>query len=379
MGYDYKNDAEYYGYGDEIDGSGNGTFNYDYSNPVDCPSPSLPLSNIYVPILYFILFLSGFLGNLFVITIMGSRGKRGSRLVDTFVVNLALADLVFVLTLPLWAVSASQDGHWNFGDASCKLSSYIIAVNRSSNILFLTCMSVDRYVAVVKLMDARFIRSSLCIHISCVTVWCISLVMGTPSLIFRRVWTNDANESFCVEDKASDLFLGLSMFTVFITFVLPVLIILLCYCSVLNRLRQHCVATGNTRNEARLQHSLKMVLIIIMAFMVSWLPYNIFKMIDLCYRLANADQSCYYKSVLSQGLVLSSCLAFLNSCVNPAIYFFLDHHFRRQAKNLYLICICRRGMYQGYNSSNSLTSNVNSESYGITAPRRQLQSFELKH
>ncbi|XP_067102709.1 probable G-protein coupled receptor 25 [Osmerus mordax] len=350
---------------------------YDYSDDVNCSNQSLPASYIYVPMLYFIFFFIGFVGNLFVILVIGSRGRMGSRLVDTFVVNLALADLVFVLTLPFWAISASQHGHWNFGDISCKLSSYIIAVNRFANIFFLTCMSVDRYLAVVRLMDSRFLRSKVCIHITCAVIWLTSLVMGTPSLIYRKAKIFDY-EPFCVDD-VSTLFLGLSLTTVFVTFALPVLIILFCYGSVVARIRQPCAATSNPRAEARRRHSLKMVLTIIVFFMVSWLPFNIFKTISICFHLAKdeADLSCS-QSVVNQGLVLSSCLAFLNSCVNPAIYFFLDHHFKRKAKNLYLICIRRRGMHQGYNSSNSLTNNFTSESYGTSASRTRLQSLDRK-
>lgn len=117
--------------------SDDGLFNF--SVPGDCIVSHLRGSHIFLPILYYLIFFIGILGNLFVIIVVGSKGRKGGRLVDTFVVNLAMADLVFVLTLPLWAISTSQGGVWDFGyggDLLCKLSSYIIAVNRFSNIFF---------------------------------------------------------------------------------------------------------------------------------------------------------------------------------------------------------------------------------------------------
>ncbi|XP_037650989.1 probable G-protein coupled receptor 25 [Sebastes umbrosus] len=349
---------------------------YDLNATVDCPGSHLHGSNIFLPVLYYLIFFTGFLGNLFVILVVGSKSRRGGRLVDTFVVNLALADLVFVLTLPLWAISASQGGYWDFGlagDMLCKLSSYIIAVNRFSNIFFLTCMSVDRYLAVVKLMDSRYLRSSRCIRATCAAVWLSSLVLGIPSLVYRRVEPSGDGLS-CVEDNNSTFFLGLSLTMALLTFVLPVLIIVLCYGTIVVHLNRHCAS--NPRAEARRRHSLKMVLSIIVAFVVSWLPFNIFKVIIIGSQLSDADLSCDAQSWQRNGLLISCCLAFLNSCVNPAIYFFLDHHFRRRAEVLCMTCIGKPKALHSHNSSASVTNVGTSESFGTTGGRTQMQICE---
>ncbi|XP_059184968.1 probable G-protein coupled receptor 25 [Centropristis striata] len=366
----YTDYTEYY-YSDIENITDDGSFHLNVT--VDCPDSHLHDSHIFLPILYYLIFFTGFLGNLFVITVVGSKGRRGGRLVDTFVINLALADLVFVVTLPLWAVSASQGGYWHFGpsgDLLCKVSSYIIAVNRFSNIFFLTCMSVDRYLAVVKLMDSKYLRSSWCIRATCVAVWLSSMVLGIPSLVYRKVvQTNDGFS--CVEDNSSPFFLGLSLTMALLTFVLPVLIIMLCYGTIVVHLNHHCAA--NPRAEARRRHSLKMVLCIIVAFVVSWLPFNVFKVIIIVSQLSDADLSCDAQAWQRNGLLISCCLAFLNSCVNPAIYFFLDHYFRRRATFLYKTCMGKSKLLQSYNSSASFTNGGNSESVGTTGGRTQLQ------
>lgn len=358
-------DAYYYIYEE------NATLN-DSFQVVMCSSSNLHNSHIFLPVLYYVIFFTGFLGNLFVIIVVGSKRKRSARLVDTFVVNLAVADLVFVLTLPLWAVSASQDNAWNFGDAGnwlCKLSSYIIAVNRFSNIFFLTCMSIDRYMAVVNLMDSRYLRSSQCIRITCAAVWLFSLLLGIPSLIFRRV-ENQGND-VCVEDSTSMFFKVMGLLLALLTFVFPVLIIVLCYGTLIMHLNKHCVIAGNPRAEVRRRHSLKMVLCIIVAFVVSWLPYNVFKTITILWELVNPDDECSRPPWQKDGLVLSCCLAYFNSCVNPAIYFFLDQHFRRRAQYMYNNCLRKSKTLYSYNSSASYTNP--SETFAISAGRSQLQ------
>lgn len=326
----------------------------------DCPSSHTLGSHIYVPVLYYLIFFTGFLGNLFVICVVSSRGKTGGRLVDTFVMNLALADLIFVLTLPLWAISASQNNNWASGDLMCKLSSYVITVNRYSNIFFLTCMSVDRYVTVVRLMDSRYLRSSGCVYITCSVVWLSSLLLGVPSLVYRKA-VEHGFDVFCVDNEDSSFFLGLSLFMTLFTFVFPVLIIVYCYGTIVAHLNKHCAAAVNPRAGARRRHSLKMVLLIIVAFVLSWLPFNIFKTIRTVRQLTNAYVGC--ETWQEHGLVISNCLAFFNSCINPAIYFFLDHHFRQRAHLLVESCRGKAIRLHSYNSS-SFTNFATSESCG---------------
>lgn len=334
----------------------------------DCASAHLPGTNVFMPVLYSVIFVVGIMGNVLVIAVVGN---KGGRLVDTFVVNLALADLVFVVTLPVWAVSASQNNHWDFGTAGnllCKLSSYIIAVNRFSNIFFLTCMSVDRYLAVVKLMDSRFLRRSQYVRTTCAMVWLSSLVLGIPCLVYRRVALH-GNHTACVEDAGSYLFFSLSLLMVLLTFILPVLIMVFCYSTIIVHLNKHCVGAATPRSRAHRRHSVKIVLSIILAFVVSWLPFNVFKVILTSSQLSGADGDCL-SPWQQNGLLFSCCLAFLNSCMNPVIYFCLDHHFRRRAEVLVRACRGRPPPPQSTNTSATGTNAGTSENLLGTAGDR---------
>uniref|UniRef100_A0A8C7Z0Q9 G protein-coupled receptor 25 n=1 Tax=Oryzias sinensis TaxID=183150 RepID=A0A8C7Z0Q9_9TELE len=361
----FSDEYYYYNYTDENETNLDG--------PEICASSNFYGSHIFLPVMYYLIFFTGFWGNLFVISVVVSKGKHRGRLVDIFVVNLAVADLIFVLTLPLWAISASQNNHWNFGTASnwlCKLSSYIISVNRFSNIFFLTCMSIDRYLVIVKLMDSRYLRRSWCIIATCVAVWITSLVLGIPSLVYREVETYDQSQA-CLEDSSSTFFLVTNLMMAFLTFVFPVLIIVLCYGTIIMHLNKHCSVVGNPRAEARRRHSLKMVLCIIIAFVVSWLPYNIFKSFNIISRLSQAQLGCETQYVQNNGLQVSCCMAFFNSCVNPVIYFVLDHNFRQRAGMLYHSCKGKPQMLQSFNSSITFTNA--SESFGTSGGRSQFQ------
>ncbi|KAA0707709.1 putative G-protein coupled receptor 25 [Triplophysa tibetana] len=334
----------------------NSTESYDYYISIE--NNRLPSSNIYIPVLYFIMFFVGFSGNLFVIVVIGNRPRHNRRLVDTFVLNLAFADLVFVLNLPLWAVSASHNFEWPFGEAMCKISSFIIAVNRFSNIFFLTCMSVDRYLAVVRLMDSHSLRSSNSLQITCSIVWIISFLLGIPSLVYRKIMVYQV----CSEDSASSFVQGMNILTIFLTFMLPVVILGLCYGSILVNLRRHFQSAANSRKGARQRHSVKIVLTIILAFLISWLPFNVFKSIQVFFMISEREFGEDVEVLLYNGITVSCCLAFVNSCVNPAIYLILDKHFKHRAYILCLKCLGQRDTNQSNISSNSF-SNGTTESY----------------
>ncbi|NWU73574.1 GPR25 protein, partial [Pterocles burchelli] len=122
-------------------------------------------TTVFIPILYSFIFLLGLLGNLFVIVLM-ARKSGSKRTVDTFVLNLAVADVIFVCTLPFWVVAGARGNRWPLGEGLCKLSSYAIAVNRCSSILFLTALSVERYLVIRKVLDTKVTGSRRHIHVT---------------------------------------------------------------------------------------------------------------------------------------------------------------------------------------------------------------------
>ncbi|XP_041051885.1 probable G-protein coupled receptor 25 [Carcharodon carcharias] len=315
-----------------------------------CYYENLPFVNIAISVLYYLIFIVGSLGNIFVILVMIFKESRRRRLVDTFVINLAFADLVFVFTLPFWAASASNNHQWNFGSAFCKISSYMVAVNRYSSIFFLTSMSIDRYLAIVKLLNFKHIRTQkYALKISFV-IWISSLLLAIPSAYFRK--PDQLNMTYCKEDTDSPFLRAFNLSAINLTFVLPVVIILFCYCSILVKLGEHYGHSKKTIQ--RRENSLKIVFTIVTAFILSWLPFNVFKTITLYLQFQNAELSCW--PVVSRGLAIASCFAFVNSCVNPIIYAFLDRNFRQRTRRMTSYVFTGLGKRSGSFGSGSTTT-----------------------
>ncbi|KAM9594788.1 putative G-protein coupled receptor 25 [Morphnus guianensis] len=271
-------------------------------------------TTVFVPVLYSFIFLLGLVGNLFVIVLMAKK-SGGKRMVDTFVLNLAVADVIFICTLPFWVVAGARGNRWLLGEGLCKVSSYAIAVNRCSSILFLTALSVERYLVIRKVLDTKMMGSQRHVHVTCGIIWTVSLLLGAPSLVYRQLDGDD-----CWDEDGEDFSLAM----VFLTFLLPLGVISFCYCSIYCQLQRHVRLGRGVRRSHRA------IVTIVAAFLCSWLPLNACKV--LLFFLAKGTL------VLSQGQEValrwvvagSTCLAFVNSCVNPLVYALMDRRCRPQ-------------------------------------------------
>ncbi|XP_061869870.1 probable G-protein coupled receptor 25 [Colius striatus] len=284
---------------------------YDYAalpNGTDGPRLisgwELTFTTVFIPTFYSFIFLLGLSGNIFVIVLL-ARSSGGRRLVDTFVLNLAVADVVFVLLLPLWVVAGARGQRWPLGEGLCKLSSYVVAVNRCSSIFFLTALSVERYLVMRKALGTKTAPWRRHIGLTCGTIWAASLLLAAPALLYRRLDGDD-----CWDEDGEDFSLAM----VFLTFLLPLGVISFCYCSVSCRLQRHVRLGRGVRRSHRA------VVAIVAAFLCSWLPLNACKVLLFFLAKGTLVLSHGQESALRWLVALSTCLAFVNSCVNPVLF-----------------------------------------------------------
>ncbi|XP_068020749.1 probable G-protein coupled receptor 25 isoform X1 [Melanerpes formicivorus] len=219
-------------------------------------------TTVFIPVLYSFVFLLGLAGNLFVI-LLTARRRAGRRLLETLVLNLAVADAVFVCTLPLWVAAGARGNRWLLGEGLCKVSSYVVAVNRCSSIFFLTALAVERYLLMRKVRDARLLGTRRHVRLTCAAIWAASLLLGSPALLYRQLDGED-----CWDEDGEDF--GLAM--VFLSFLLPSAVISFCYCSICCRLRRR------RRLGRGVRRSHRTIAVILAAFLCSWLPLNACKL-----------------------------------------------------------------------------------------------------
>ncbi|NWY37248.1 GPR15 protein, partial [Sylvia atricapilla] len=324
------------------------TFNYDYYYDDQCQNQQLQHMSTFLPVLYSAVFLVGIVGNSILIAALVFK-QRVQRLIDIFIINLAASDFIFLITLPFWVDMAASDESWRVGSFLCKASSYVISVNMYCSILLLTCMSADRYMAITHPSVARRIRTRSYSRALCICVWLLSCCLGMPTLLSREV-EKHYGKTYCTDKAVTEAKQIMSLVLLILAFFFPLLSILTFYCSITKRLCVHYRRAG--KRDKKLRKSIKIVFILVAAFVVSWVPFNLFKLMAILLQLLK-QPDCFSGKVAQLGIKVSSPFAFANSCANPLIYFCFDNYIRRAM----LQCLCPRVNISS-NSSDTLDTHL---------------------
>ncbi|CAM4676117.1 unnamed protein product [Leuciscus chuanchicus] len=104
------------------------------------------VGSIVIPVFFALLVVLSCIGNLLVLVILVLYEKFRS-MINILILNLALSDLLFTFGLPFWASYFIWG--WTFGEIGCKAVKFLFYVGFYSSVLFLTLMTIQRYMAVV--------------------------------------------------------------------------------------------------------------------------------------------------------------------------------------------------------------------------------------
>lgn len=325
---------------------------------------------LYEPPLFWTIALVGGVGNLAVVWIYLNFRRRLKTMTDVYLLNLAVADLLFLVTLPLWASEALHG--WNFGAAVCKVNSALYKVNLFSSMLLLTCISVDRYVVIVQTTKAQNsqMERRRCSRLVCVGVWLLALLLATPELVFATTAEVDTQQ-YCrmvfpshLGNRTKILVLSLQ---VSMGFCLPFIVMAFCYSVIVAKLLK-------TRNFQK-HKAMRVILAVVVVFVVSQLPYNGVLVMEAAQATNVTITDCEeVKRIDKVGQVLKS-LAYMHACLNPFLYVFVGVRFRRDMMQLLRICSCQPANQS--HSSKSCRSPLSSTRASVMSDSDTSQALSL--
>ncbi|KPP80334.1 hypothetical protein Z043_100018 [Scleropages formosus] len=279
-------------------------------------------------VIYSISFVLGIIGNGLVIWL--TTCKRKLTVNTIWLLNLAVADLVFVLFLPVSIDYVLRDFHWDFGVVMCKLNSFVSVMNMYSSVLFLTVLSLDRYVSLVHLDWSQRHRTVRRAWAVCLIVWVFAVALSIPTFIFRDT-IELHNKVVCFNNfereeghvAAMHRHIAIVAIRTTVGFLLPFSAITVT--SVLLAVRVY------SSTIVRLSSFSKTVSAIILAFFLCWAPFHVFSLMEISMYI-----SPQLGDVLRVGFPLVTSLAFFNSCVNPLLYVLIGQKVRRLLKRSFL-------------------------------------------
>ncbi|KAK7938519.1 hypothetical protein WMY93_001845 [Mugilogobius chulae] len=149
---------------------------------VACSVSAPGFKTIGIMITYIVVFVFSFVGNGIVVFVV-SYMKKGRASTDIYLMHLAIADLLFCLTLPFWAVYSHAG--WIFGNVLCKILSGIQEASVYGGVFLLACISIDRYFAIVR--AKRSLSShNLLVKVVCGVVWLVAAMLALPVAVQRE-------------------------------------------------------------------------------------------------------------------------------------------------------------------------------------------------
>ncbi|XP_023195066.1 chemokine XC receptor 1-like [Xiphophorus maculatus] len=305
----------------------NFTYEYDqdYEDEVCDKSKVVIFGSIAIPIFFSIVITLSLTGNILVLVILALYENMKS-LTNIFIANLAVSDLVFTIGLPFWAIYDVWG--WVFSETACKIVHFVFFTGFYSSVLFLTIMTIYRYLVVVHpLSDMSSLKLGTGFFLS-VLMWMISIGAAMPSLLQTALVSVHHNGTHSLGCEYKDMqwkIIGMSQQNVF--FLVAFAVIGFCYIQILKRITR---TKSRTKNRA-----IKLVFCIVAVFFIGWVPYN---MVIFLRVLHHSDvqpfNDCDISIQLDYAFYISRLIAFSHCCLNPVFYAFVGVTFRNHLKSL---------------------------------------------
>lgn len=293
-----------------------------------------------VPPYIFILSLLGLLLNCFVLAVFAAH-KDCLTVAEIYLCNLALADFLLLCGLPFWAMYILNHFNWSYGDALCKLVNSNVVINFYTSIYTLVMISIDRYLALVKTMMARWLRQTLYAKIACFVLWMFGLLLSLPTIIHRKVkFIEEYNTTSCILDYTygSPWKLAHQIMLNVLGFALPLLVIVFSSWNIIKVLARRTENLAfHDFNDTK---ATVLIYAVMLLFLLCWGPFQVLTFIDTLCDVEMLDGE-LWSQTLSLGDQVSVYLAFLNSLLNPLLYAFSGQYFRRK-----VIAVYRRARQQ---------------------------------
>ncbi|XP_051765723.1 C3a anaphylatoxin chemotactic receptor [Ctenopharyngodon idella] len=304
-------------YNDDMNSSGYDCLWCSYENETNSVSPEVTNSiRVISLVVYSLTFLLGVPGNIFVVYFAGMKMKRTVNTI--WFLNLATADLLCCLSIPFSMAEILLDRHWPYGSVMCKILPSVIVINMFASVFTLNLISLDRFTQVITPVWAQNHRNLFLARLSCVVAWVLALVLSLPFMILRHTFTDEyLNTTHCTFHGEDDDYTKsgtLSIIRFVFGFLIPLICITSCYGIIAHKLG---------RSNFRSGRAFRIMLAVIVAFFLCWLPYH---MVDLI--VWYGEES----SVSTTLDPLAISLAYINSCLNPILYVFMGQDFKSKVK-----------------------------------------------
>ncbi|CAF3459139.1 unnamed protein product [Rotaria socialis] len=280
-------------------------------------------------VFYYLIFILGLVGNSMVIYV-AIRKKKYRNVTNCYVINLAVADLLFLTVAIPYTTYLGLVKDYTFGETICKIYMYLAYVFLLATCNTLAAMSIDRCFYIVLPAAKLQSRTPQTALIVCILIWASSLALIVPYHIISHRTTSNLS---CGSNNHSSFLVCFVIFSSY--YALPLFIIIVCYTKLAMHVMQSSRLTASqTKNKmipkrlkTKPQQVTRTVIIVTLAFAICWLPIHVLELMK-CANSSMLDSLIRsYPKLLYAVRALTHALAYFNSCLNPYLYALLNRNF----------------------------------------------------
>uniref|UniRef100_A0A8C8TFD6 Succinate receptor 1 n=1 Tax=Peromyscus maniculatus bairdii TaxID=230844 RepID=A0A8C8TFD6_PERMB len=282
------------------------------------------LKKYYLSTFYGMEFVFGMFGNITVVFgyLFCLKNWNSSNI---YLFNLSISDFAFLCTLPVLIRSYAKE-NWIYGDVLCIGNRYLLHANLYTSILFLTFISIDRYLLMKYPFREHVLQKKEFAVLISLAVWVLVTLEVLPILPFINSDPTD-KDAICKDYASSGnpkYNLIYSLCLTLLGFLLPLSVMCFFYYKMVVFLRMR---SRQQVTALPLDKPLRLVVLAVVVFSVLFTPYHIMRNVRIASRLDSWPQGCS-QEVIKTLYIVTRPLAFLNSAINPIFYFLMGDHFR---------------------------------------------------
>ncbi|XP_026534926.1 psychosine receptor [Notechis scutatus] len=280
------------------------------------------------PFFYSILMIISIPANLLSLYISYCQIQKKNEL-GIYLFCLSLADLLYTMTLPLWIYYAQNGDDWTFSLQLCRLSAFLQYLNYYTSSGFLTCISLDRYLAIVHPFRFQSLRSRKYALLMSFLVWAFE-IMSNIQILYRTDFyyevANKTRHISCYDTYPLQQWQAyFNYYRICVGYSFPLAVMIFCYLKIYQAVK-HNQATQDC-DKKKINH---LLLGIIITFFLCFTPYHII----LLLRSILEPQNCYFTSYLFVPYRITTALTSINCIADPILYCFVNETGRADIWNI---------------------------------------------
>ncbi|XP_028289335.1 uracil nucleotide/cysteinyl leukotriene receptor [Parambassis ranga] len=287
------------------------------------------LWNVILAMFYILVFIIAVPGN--ALALWAFLRQKSTSPSKVFLWNLSVADISYILILPMRIVYHLSDSHWPFGHIACQMSGFLFYLNMYCSLYLMGFISLDRFLAVVLPIKSQTVRKPVFAKVAVGILWTTVIVSMSPILFSKKNMTDShgiCNKLYLSVEKASHS----ALVSTVVAFAVPLTTIVISYILILMKLQ-----TIQQHEERPVKDkAIKMIILILTNFLLAFVPYHVCRVI---YIQTHSDGpiNTDTHAVLERANQITSALTCVSGLLDPVMYFFLNRAYR----NTFLHLFCK--------------------------------------